>query len=798
MTEKNHHPDLLSAQKKDIYYNLVMFPYPSGFGLHVWHASNYTITDVNARFQRMLGKIVLNPFGFDSFWLPTENYAMKQGKPAYEVTKENTDMFLKQIEALNMSFDMDRLIYTSNPDYYKWTQWIFTKLYQHWLVYRDELYVNRCPECQTVLANDQVVDGKCERCSTEILQKKHPQRFIKITDYADRLIKDLDLVDRPEETKIGQKNRIGRSEWAEIDFTVEKEVTITCFTTRPDTIYGVTALVLAPENTDIDKLLNDQKKKEVKQYRQQTLAKTAVQRQQEAKEKTGIFSGIYAKHPLTNQDIPIRFADYVLADYGSWAVMIVPAHDQRDREFANKFDIGIIEVIKPKDKKDKKENKAYTGDGTLINSDILNWLNKIEAIKKITEHLQSMEKGRTKITYKLRDRSVSRQRYRWAPVPIYYDSEKAPHLIPEDELPVVLPLDIKNYKPKGKSPLEDHPTFPEYKAKDGKTYRRECDTLDTFMCSSFYFLRYPDANNPDELIRWELRDKMFPVNFYCGGKEHTVWHLLYARFIHKFLYDIGYVSSPEPFQKLVHQGMVLGPDGRKMSKRRGNIIDPLDVIKQYNADVLRMYLMFMWPVESDKAWDDNGVKGIHKFLQRVEKLYTAKDWLYQSADFKKLTPEQQKTAHKQIETVLHKTIKTMTDDMKKLKYNTAISKLMILVNKIYEIGSTTKEQLTALTLMLSPFATQWAKSLRKQLWHTDNIEYNPRPNFDQNKIIAEDIELAVQINGKMRGTITVEPGINEALLIQKIQTDGKRDQYLTSKVFKKTIFIQDRIINIIT
>lgn len=956
---RRYSPDLEHASAEKIFYALTMFPYPSGVGLHCGHASIFTINDIVARYKRMQGYTVFNPFGFDAFGLPTENYAMEKGKPAYEVTEENEKTFIDQVKALHLSFDRERIVDTSKPDYYKWTQWIFSKLYQAWLVYRAELWVNWCPSCQTVLANDQVVDGRCERCKTEVVQKKMPQWFIKITTYADRLIQDLDTIDRPEETKIAQRNWIGRSQGAEIVFAIEGDSAphITVFTTRPDTIYGVTAVVLAPENTLIDWLLTADKKEELDRYRQTTFAKTPVQRQQELKEKTWIFSGVFAKHPLTWDNIPVWYADYVLADYGSGAVMMVPAHDERDAEFAKKFGIEVKQVISGEAEEGQHVVRAWT----LINSAEFDGLPHEEAAWKIIQHLEDLGVGGKKITYKLRDRSVSRQRYWGSPIPVYYkepsdmvpfyeyqdperkhkpgqetitrrviqviakdknseeycfikwshdwdvsgffggieagenveqavarelleeggftsfeikkniltyhckfwhptkkrnqysictclyvevdrnnqqvisseeqkqhslvrmsaeeflqtsnndttkyivrillwidqptrpltnkynefnvcpEDEKIPCLIPESELPVILPLDVQNYKPKGKSPLEEHPTFPMYEV-DWKQYRRECDTLDTFMCSSFYFLRYPDAHNNEELIKKELANKMFPVNLYSGWKEHTVGHLLYSRFIHKFLYDQGYVPSPEPFMKLIHQGMVLGHDGRKMGKRYNNGVDPMEMIHKYGSDALRTYLMFMGPVDQDKAWNDNALQGVKKFLDRIERLLTI-DW--------------RGTYHEEVDSLLHQTIRDFTKDLEELKFNTAVSKLMILTNTIYDHQAVTDEQLTYMSLLLAPFATQLAESMWKWLGKTNDVHYAQRPVEDPSKILQGMISLPVQINGKMRGNIEIHPWTDEANVMKLVHQDNQFAKYLEGAMVKKIIFIPDKILNIV-
>jgi len=971
-------PDLENTPREKLFYALTMFPYPSGYGLHVGHASIYTINDVMARWKRMQWFTVLNPIGFDSFWLPTENYAMKLGKPAYEVTDENIATFVKQLDALDMSFDMQRMLATSHPDYYKWTQWIFSELFKAWLMYRDELWVNWCPDCQTVLANDQVVEWKCERCKAEIIQKKMPQWFIKITDYADRLIEDLDDINWPEETKRSQINWIGKSVGAEIDFAVW-ETTVTVFTTRPDTIYWVTALVLAPENTLLDDHLSGDDKNSVESYRKETMAKTAVQRQVDSKEKTWVDSGLKAVHPLSGDLIPVRYADYVLPDYATGSVMMVPAHDERDYEFAGKFGITIAPVIKGNDIKkmyielpwwniipfattwytqDKFDNLHgyYIWEWILIHSQEFNWLPHTEAKTAIIAHLEEKWVGRSKTTYKLRDRSVSRQRYWGSPIPVFYkeynksvseifvaiwdatpqsqkpmitresvavivydtDQEKyiflnwkhnwevwpvhwwveewqsledavvaeikeetgyesigkiesldhlcrfqryaphkelnrngyahlyyaevswsrwkqsdeddwvievvalekslvlesisqddlmqyfwqsfsnrkdgtslwekekimIPHLIPEDQLPVELPLDVENYKPKGKSPLEEHPTFPTWTAPDGKTYRRECDTLDTFMCSSFYFLRYPDVGNDQELIGRELANKMLPVDLYSWGKEHTVGHLLYSRFIHKFLFDQGYVDSKEPFSQLIHQGMIQGEDGRKMSKRWGNVIDPLDVIKVYGSDAVRTYIMFMGPYDQDKPWNDGALKWVKKFLDRLEGLLAFdREW--------------DANATENVLSEYHKTVAWVTDDLGKFKFNTVVSKFMILVNTMYANKVAPTEVLEWFTLLIAPFATQLAEKLWKELWHDDDVHFAPWPVADESKMVTSLVNLPVQVNGKMRGSIDIAPWSDEETVLAAAQNQENVAKHIDGKPLRKVIYVQDKILNII-
>ncbi len=909
----------------------------------------------------MCGDKVIFPIGYDSFWLPTENYAIKNNKSAHQATAENIKYYDEQLKAIDFAFDTDRKFATSDPEYYKWTQWIFTKLYQHNLVYRKDWLVNWCNGCQTVLANDQVVDGKCERCETEIIQKKHPQWYIKITDYADQLL-DYSDCDRPEETKIHQTNWIGKSKGAEIDFTVQwAEQIITVFTTRPDTIYGVTAIVLAPENDIIDQYMTDENKLELANYRKTTALKTNIERQSTDKDKTWFDSGVQVIHPLTGELVPVRFADYVLPDYATGAVMFVPAHDERDWEFAQKYNMNIIKVI-AKETGTKRENEqfadgwawvvfdpvnqkyamaefadgrlllfagwvnewetvydailrevreesglfdfaysehietsyahyyntakqinryaraeclliilnsaqthttgleehekftltwksaqevlsnwnerntdgsldhyirfftesvaraiklwydktsdinlfrgeAYTGVGILENSQQFNGLDNITAKAEITKHLESIGKGKAKITYRLRDWSVSRQRYWGSPIPVYYTFEDnddgrytpdhphpdktkwIPHLIPESDLPVILPLDLPNYKPAGKSPLEDHPSFKYYHAPDGQTYLRECDTLDTFMCSSFYFLRFCDPHNTQELISSEAA-KMMPVDLYVWGKEHTVWHLLYSRFIYKFLKDIGVVvcESKEPFRKLVHQGMVHASDGRKMSKRWGNVIDPMGIINEYGSDTLRTYTMFMWPVEASKNWNPDAVAWVYRFIGRVAKL---KDKLATSD-----------IIDAQILSTLHQTIKWVTEDIEALKFNTVVSKLMIMTNAFAEVNVINQPDYLIFLKLCAPFVTHMTQQMWSELGQEGSIHDSGWPVWDDALIATWSIDLPIQVNGKMRGTITVASWAAQDEVMTLARSHENIAKWLEWEIIK-IIYVQDKICNVI-
>lgn len=788
-------PELIDVEKSDCYYALTMFPYPSGYGLHAWHASVFTINDIIARYNRMKWKTVLNPIGFDSFGLPTENYAMKLWKPAYEVTKENIQTFLKQMDALQLSFDQDRIFATSDAEYYKWTQRIFQELFKAWLVYRDELWVNRCPDCQTVLANDQVVEGHCERCKAAIIQKKMPQWFIKITDYADRLIEDLDLIDRPEETKAAQRNWIGRSEWLLFTSPVKwEDYSIQTFSSHFEACHADTFVVIAPEHDMLPKLLEwVENKDEILAFCDDILQKRIDAWYEWYKEIEWIFTWKYIVDPLWNWDLPIWVASFALAWYGTGMVKC-SAHDERDFEFAKKYNIPLKTVLMPFD----EELKEKVLNQEVCFSDMSEWYltepkhlsgKKWKEVREaIVARCEKNKWAETKVNYKLRDRSVSRQRYWGSPIPVYYDNEWNPQLIPQDQLPVELPLDVENYKPKGKSPLEEHDTFATYTHTDWNVYKRECDTLDTFMCSSFYFLRFPDRHNDKELISKEIADKMLPVDMYSWGKEHTVGHLLYSRFIHKFLYDQGYVSSKEPFKKLIHQWMIMGADGRKMSKRRWNVIDPLDVIEQYGSDAVRTYIMFMWPVEQDKVWNDSALKWMKKFLDRVARLIPddseLSNWTW--------TDEANKVI-----SVYHETIKWMTYDLEHLKLNTAVSKIMILVNTIYEHRVAPLEVLTGLALFLAPFAPTLADTLWKSLGNDDDVAFAARPVADESKIAQATINLPVQINGKMRWNIDIAPGTDEATVLEMANSIENIAKYIDGQPLKKVIYVQDRILNII-
>jgi leucyl-tRNA synthetase len=794
-------------------YQLETFPYPSAEGLHAGHPKGYTAEDIHARFYRMNGYEVLYTMGWDAFGLPTENYAIKVGKSPKEVARSNIANFKRQVQSFGFSYDWSREINTSDPSYYKWTQWLFIKLYEKGLAYRKEANVNWCPSCKTVLASEQVIGGECERCHSKIEQRKMEQWFLRITDYAERLINDLEGLDWPEATIKRQLDWIGRSEGSILNFKIKDlDLNVEVFTTRADTLFGATFLVLAPEHNLIkqiwEKILN---KEEVQKYIEDSLHKTELMRQEEAREKTGVeILGVKAINPATKEEIPIFIADYVLMGYGTGAIMGVPAHDTRDFEFAKKYNLKIKQVIKP-EKGDINLEKAYVEDGILINSGEFNRLTSKEARQKITEKFQ----GKTLIQYKLRDWSVSRQRYWGVPIPMIYchhcfeeknkngeienlkygiDYTKFEGLgymiypVPEKDLPVLLP-DLEDYRPKGKPPLASSEEFIKTTCpKCGMEARRDVETLDTFVDSSWYYLRYPDAHNDKEIFSKEKVDYWMPVDLYIIGAEHTVLHLLYSRFITKFLYDLGLVKFKEPFLKIRHQGLILGTDGQKMSKSRGNVINPDDVVREFGADTFRMYEMFMGPFEDSAPWSTKGILGVHRFLNRFW------NWaLNLINDFQKginyKTPQN-------AEIIIHKTIKKVSDDILSFNFNTAVSAFMILLNAIQE-EKISKEDLEKVLKIMHPFVPHITQELWSQLGHNSYIDYENWPSYDENLILEEEINLVIQINGKLKDVIKTKKGITENEALNLALQNPKINKYLNRNSPKKVIYIQDKILNIV-
>ncbi|MDD2758613.1 MAG: leucine--tRNA ligase, partial [Patescibacteria group bacterium] len=764
------------ATRVDKFYILPQLPYPSGSGLHVGHAEVYTACDIYARFQRMKGKKVLQVIGWDAFGLPAENYAIKTNVHPRKSTDQAIDMFREQIKALGVSVDWARETGSHQPDYYKWTQWFFLLFYKRGLAYRKKQAVNWCDSCKTVLANEQVTnEGKCERCDTAVSQREMEQWYLKITEYADRLLADLDKLDWPEETKKRQKDWIGRSEGAEIQFTVhssqftEVNSVIEVFTTRPDTLFGATFMVLAPEHDLIQKLSarggsafggKIENWDEVRAYIEKTKLKTDLDRQTQ-KEKTGVeLKGIKAINPANNEELPIFIADYVLATYGFGAIMAVPAHDSRDYEFAVKYGLLIHEVVASVSKSEVRSLKsatAFEGEGVAVNSDFLNGLNTEDASKKMIDWLEKEGIGKRKIQYKLRDWSVSRQRFWGAPIPVLYDEKGGLHPVPEEDLPVILPDDV-DFKPTGESPLNYSKNFNKgVEKKYGKGWRREPDTLDTFMCSSWYYYRYLDPHNDKAFASPEALKTWMPVDFYLGGPEHVNSHLLYSRFFTKVLFDAGYINFDEPFLVHRHQGLILGEDNRKMSKRWGNVINPTDVINEYGADTMRVYEMFMGPLEADKPWDTNGVKGIRRFLERIWALrgkVTATTVIPAKAGI--VVGDDKQVTH-----LTHLTLKKVTADLEKLRFNTAIAKMMELINEIQKEEKISEDNFALLVQMLSPFAPFIAEELWQELGHKKSISAEPWPEYDEKLAKETEVTLAVQVNGKLRDTLTVSADMTE-------------------------------------
>lgn len=772
-------------ESKPKYYVLDMFPYPSGAGLHVGHPEGYTATDIMARYKRANGFNVLHPMGWDSFGLPAENYAIKTGTHPEETTKKNIQTFKRQLKMLGFSYDWSREVATSNVDYYKWTQWIFVQLYNKGLAYEDEMNVNWCPELKTVLANEEVVDGKSEVGGHPVIRKPMKQWMLKITEYADRLLEDLEDLDWPESVKEMQRNWIGKSVGAEVSFKLEDGSDhIDVFTTRADTLFGATYMVLAPEHELVAKITTTNQKKEINNYIEMAARKSDLERTELNKDKTGVFTGAYAINPVNNKKIPIYISDYILATYGTGAIMAVPAHDQRDYEFAQKFALEIIPVLKGGD----ISKEAFVGDGEHINSDFLDGLGKEEAIEKMISWLESKNIGTKKINYKLRDWLFSRQRYWGEPFPLLKDAEtgKVLRVLEEDELPVTLP-NVEKYEPSGtgESPLA---TIDEWlyftDEKTGKKVRRETNTMPQWAGSCWYYLRFIDPRNTEKPWDEKLEKYWMPVDLYVGGMEHAVMHLLYARFWHKVLFDLGLVSTKEPFKRLVNQGMILGEDGEKMSKSRGNVINPDHIVDEFGADTLRLYEMFMGPLEKTKPWSMNGVKGVYGFISKAYRLFANND-LYSVDESVETTK------------LLHKTIKKVTSDIEDMKFNTAISQMMIFTNHCSKEQKFTKKTAALFAQLLAPFTPHAAEEIWERTGNKTDINYETWPKFDPELAKDDLITMAVQINGKTRTTIDVEPDIAKDDFLAMAKKDEKLVKYFEGKTIVKEIFVPKRIANFI-
>lgn len=771
---------------KPKYYTLVEFPYPSGQGLHVGHPRSYTALDIISRKRRMQGYNVLYPIGWDAFGLPTENFAIKNHIHPKKVTKQNIARFKSQLQSLGISFDWTREINTTDPEYYKWTQWIFLQLLKKGLAYKKEMSVNWCTSCKCVLANEEVVNGVCERCGSEVVHKVKSQWMLKITDYAQRLIDDLDLVDYPERVKTQQKNWIGRSEGAEIDFNTTTGDKLTVYSTRPDTLFGATYMVISPEHPILDKWKDTLKNTdEIKEYQKIASRKSEFERTQLAKDKTGVeLKGVKAINPVNGNEIPIFISDYVLVSYGTGAIMAVPAHDTRDYDFAKKFNLPIIEVVKG----GNIEKEAFTDcqTGTMINSGMLDNLSVDEAKEKINNWLESNNVGRKKINYKLRDWVFSRQRYWGEPIPVIYCEHCGYVPVPENELPLELP-DVDSYEPtdNGESPLSKINSFVNTTCPIcGRPAKRETDTMPQWAGSSWYFLRYADPNNKETLASREAIDYWLPVDWYNGGMEHTTLHLLYSRFWYKFLYDIGVVSSPEPYAKRTSHGMILGENSEKMSKSRGNVVNPDDIIEEYGADTMRLYEMFIGDFEKAAPWSTSSIKGCRRFVERYISLT---DIL---SDEKGIT--------KALEISFNKAIKKVSNDIENLKFNTAIATLMSLLNDIYAKGSISKDELLVFTKLLSPFAPHITEEINEKYRLFDGImSLCEWPKYDENKCHDLTKEVVVQINGKIKTKLNVNSDTTKEEIIAMAKSDDKIKSILEGKNIIKEIYVPLKLINIV-
>ena len=765
---------------KEKLYCLEMFSYPSGAKLHLGHWYNFGVADTWARYKKMQGYNVFEPMGFDAFGLPAENYAIKTGIHPRISTEKNIDTMEHQLRKMGAMFDWSHEIVTCREDYYKWTQWMFLQLYKNDLAYKKEAPVNWCDKCKTVLANEQVISGECERCGTTVIRKNMSQWFFRITKYAEELLQDLDKLDWPEKTKILQTNWIGKSVGAYVDFKVDgTDEKFTVFTTRCDTLFGATYCVLSPEHELVDKITTPDKKEEVEKYKLEASKQSEIERTSTTKEKTGVFIGSYAINPVNNKKIPIYISDYVLSSYGTGAIMAVPAHDTRDYEFAKKFNIEIIPVLEGGD----ISKEAYTEDGLHINSGFLDGLNKEDAIKKMGEYLKENNLGEPTINYKLRDWLVSRQRYWGAPIPVIYCETCGIVPVPEKDLPVVLPDDVE-FTPDGESPLKKCESFVNCTCpKCGKPAKREVDTLDTFVCSSWYYLRYPDNANSNEPFNKELINKMLPVDKYIGGIEHACMHLLYARFFTKALRDMGYLNFDEPFKSLVHQGLILGPDGEKMSKSKGNTVSPDEYVEEYGADVLRGYLMFGFNYVEGGPWSDDGIKSIDKFYQRIGRTIDL------------ITEEN--TRYPEIDKVLNNTIKSIREDIERFQFNTCIARIMEYTNALSKLDKIPRYYIEKLLLVLAPFAPHISEELWNKIGNEFSIHNQKYPEIDTNIKEEDSFEVVVQINGKVRGKVTITSDMSEEEVKNAAKEIDNVKRYLEGSEIVKEIYIPKKLVSIV-
>lgn len=769
---------------KEKYYSLVEFPYPSGAGMHVGHIRAYSSMEIVSRKRRMEGYNVLFPIGFDAFGLPTENYAIKTGIHPRKVTDQNIEVFINQLQKTGFSFDYDRTIDTTDENYYKWTQWIFIQLFKNGLAFRDTTYVNYCPSCKVVLSNEDSQGGKCDRCGTPVVQKEKDVWFLKITDYAEKLLQGLTELDTLPRIKIEQENWIGKSTGAHVDFKVNNtDELLKVYTTRPDTLYGATFMVIAPEHAIIQRqkhLINNMDA--INQYKEDAKLKTEFERVELAKDKTGVkIDGLTATNPVNGKEIPIFVADYVMIGYGTGAIMAVPAHDTRDYEFAQKFACDIIEVISGGDI--SKEAYTDTYDGTLVNSDILNGLSVAEAKVKMAEFLEENNIGIKATNYKMKDWAFNRQRYWGEPIPIIHCDKCGMVHVPENELPLLLPP-MDNFEPgeDGKSPLSNNEDFVNTTCPTcGGPAKRETDTMPQWAGSSWYFLRYCDPNNAESLGNFDVLKYWLQVDWYNGGMEHVTRHVIYSRFWHHFLYDIGAVPTKEPYKKRTAQGMILGEDGDKMSKSKGNVVNPLSIIEEFGADTLRLYTLFIGDYEQSTPWNPNGVKGARRFLDKLARLED------------KVSDKE----NKEYQVVLHKTIKAVDEDIENVKFNTAIAKLMSLVNELSKAAYINKTDYEMVLKIIYPFAPHICEELWETIGHKEDMVYAPWPKYDESKLVESTIELAVSINGKVRDRITVDADMSKEAVLALAKSTEKIQSQIEGKTIIKEIFVPKKLVNIV-
>ncbi|MDA2380626.1 leucine--tRNA ligase [Bacillus cereus] len=772
--------------EKPKFYALDMFPYPSGAGLHVGHPEGYTATDILSRMKRMQGYNVLHPMGWDAFGLPAEQYALDTGNSPAEFTEHNINTFRNQIKSLGFSYDWDREVNTTDPNYYKWTQWIFLKLFEKGLAYVDEVPVNWCPALGTVLANEEIIDGKSERGGHPVERRPMRQWMLKITAYGDRLLEDLDELDWPESLKDMQRNWIGRSEGAEVHFNIDgTDEKFTVFTTRPDTLFGATYCVLAPEHALVAEITTAEQKEAVEAYINAVKMKSDLERTELAKEKTGVFTGAYAVNPVNGEKLPIWIADYVLATYGTGAVMAVPAHDERDYEFASVFNLPMKEVVKGGD----ITKEVYTGDGAHVNSAFLDGLNKEEAIAKMIEWLEVTSAGNQKVTYRLRDWLFSRQRYWGEPIPVIHWEDGTMTAVKEEELPLVLPK-TENIRPSGtgESPLANIDEWVNVvDPETGKKGRRETNTMPQWAGSCWYYLRYIDPNNSEALVDPEKVKQWLPVDIYIGGAEHAVLHLLYARFWHKVLYDIGVVPTKEPFQQLFNQGMILGENNEKMSKSKGNVVNPDDIVASHGADTLRLYEMFMGPLDASIAWSENGLDGARRFLDRVWRLFVQ--------DNGQLSEKITDAPNKELEKAYHQTVKKVTEDYAELRFNTAISQMMVFINDAYKAETLPKEYVEGFVKMIAPVAPHIGEELWSKLGYNETITYASWPTFDESKLVEDEVEIVVQVMGKVRAKLTMSKDASKEEM-EQLALEAIQDQ-IEGKTVRKVIVVPGKLVNVV-